>query len=328
MKTSVNQDENRSTQQFMSVLIVCLCIVTIISFIFQLCNYEVALGYPGRMRQEAEKAQYEKEQRELRELLEDPIQIPMDLPAIRMFLNLGSQDGINLSVANASQEQNESDDLEAQFSKLKERFANAELVVTRGEAALHAEGCCEACDLLREMYRDGELLDLYYVEAVPGHTEPDDIFQIEVTTDELDNVAILQCQDGILVECEARRANGQVDFKTEHIAPFGVIREDRFADIEGYGIELNGITEKTVHPARKVSSDSGEGVTHATKNKSAHINVYVPDDEEEPEQDTKDDYDYIGLALLGIAVVAMLISILLLARPQGKLASKEPKIDL
>lgn len=159
------------------------------------------------------------------------------------------------------------------------------LNLLRGEECLHEEGACEACDELREMYRNGNVDALYRVEITTEY-DGDGWLALTVPLDEkVSKYASYRCDDGVL--------------KPSYMTVTAKVAERGFtsASIDGdvhdlrspFGIAYNKDKpqEPTTAPAHAYTPDDGDG-------------------EEQPNRPT--------ILLTSIAIIAAIIGVAYLTR--------------
>lgn len=80
----------------------------------------------------------------------------------------------------------------------RDLFHVENLRVVDGEGCLHAEGECDACDQLRDLYRDGEITELHRVSLSPA-VECDGTFRLTIPlVSDSDACELYRCDGGTL----------------------------------------------------------------------------------------------------------------------------------
>lgn len=176
----------------------------------------------------------------------------------RPVITLESQNGLQLTIIRS-----DGNSVEPTESS-GERLDDYSLETAEGEGALHAEGACEACDALREMHRQGVVSNLYNFLLLSEKVLPDDRFDFHLPVSDEERVAVLQCQDGILTECDALH-NGRLSVSSDYLSPFGIVDGDHFSNAAELGIKVKGARHK----------DSDEEVS-----KGIHVVHYAHDNED------------------------------------------------
>lgn len=184
------------------------------------------------------------------------VQIPPE-DMYRPVMTLESQNGLQLTISRSDR-----DNAESAESQWKDSNGSS-LEIVEGEDALHAEGACEACDALRELYRQGAVSNLYSFLLPPENVLPNDRFDFHLPIPDEQRVAALQCQDGALTECNALH-KGKLSVSSGFLSPFGIVDGDHFSTVAACGIDVKG--------ARRIESDeeASQGV---------HIAHYTYDNE-------------------------------------------------
>ena len=183
----------------------------------------------------------------------------------RPVITLESQNGLQLTISRS--DSNDTDSSESSGEGLD----GCSLETVEGESVLHAEGVCEASDALRGMHRQGVISNLYSFLLLPESVLPDDRFIFHLPIPDEERVAILQCQDGVLAECDALHQGG-LSISSDYLSPFGIVDSDHFSVVAELGVEVRG--------ARRIESseEASQGV---------HIVHFVRDNESYSPSDNK-----------------------------------------
>ena len=164
----------------------------------------------------------------------------------------------------------------------------------RGEECLHAEGACDACDKLREMYRYGEVDALCRATITPEIVS-NDRFYLSVPLDtRVEKYTYYRC-DG--TELKSGGAIGTAKVAEEGFAA-ALIMGDSHAVQSPFGIAYN----------KSMSSESTASETTAndesTKSSTMSVHAYTPDDDEDDEAEWLKILASVLEFVVGIAVIS------------------------